>query len=210
MTASEASRIQHRIAQLQAITPSDPQTQAIIASLRKKLTKKYPLADTLRKVFASIWTEKAFLTREYYGIDHMKVYMGMLSHPAFADETANGVALLTARKVDGADVVDANVVAQLDDISITNPELPGAQAEQVTARIDGAGVGPISVVAHSNLTPNGGRVLSDEEAKELIRQLQISSAALKAEYGPDFGERTDLEFILGPQRQVLVKQGRPL
>ena len=60
------------------------------------------------KVFASLWNERAFDEREYYGIDHRAAYMGIAVHPAYALEQINAVAVsntcmsTTARRCTGS------------------------------------------------------------------------------------------------------------
>lgn len=207
-TPKEIARARKLIEKLQQMDPNDARVKASLAKLQDDLEERYPLSEAITKVFASTWTERAYLTREFYGIDHMKVYMAMLVHPSFIEEAANGVAIVTLREDGGADV---NAVAQVDDISVTNPEYPGAQAERFTLSTSAAGqwTEP-TYVTHSNLVDGNGKVLSAAEAKELARQLVLASRALVAAHGPEFGTRIDLEFILGPSREVLIKQGRPL
>lgn len=47
----------------------------------------------IKNVWASLWTYEAFTEREYYRIDHRRVFMGILVHRSFPNEDVNGVAI---------------------------------------------------------------------------------------------------------------------
>jgi pyruvate,water dikinase len=81
-------------------------------SFTHKFKSEGPLDATIRQVYSSVFTNRAFAEREIYGyvywclcvvfavkntisffirIDHLKVYMGVLVHLPFGEEQANGV-----------------------------------------------------------------------------------------------------------------------
>jgi hypothetical protein len=160
----------------------------------------------VRKVFASLWTDRAFVTRDYYRIDHLKVQMGILVHPSFVDEKANGV-LLISEGQDGA--YDIQVSCQIEDISITNPIVRGASPEHLSLRLLADGTfGPLTYLRRSSLI--AGQVLSAEQLQTLAKQAAIVHQDQKRNLGELFTGKTDIEFILDAQGAVLIKQGRPL
>ncbi|RZI55012.1 MAG: hypothetical protein EOP14_07665, partial [Pseudomonas sp.] len=166
------------------------------------LTNKYSLSDSIRAVYASVWTERAYLNREYYGLVHNKVYMGILAHPSFVDEYANGVAVVTFT----AEGADLNIVAQIDDVSITNPLFPDAIPEQTVGRVDADGkLLSFDIISRSNLRT--AVIPSEAKRNELARQLYLAAKALKGVLNRD---RMDLEFMLDADQNVIIKQGRPL
>ena len=202
----ELQRLRDRIEKLRQM---DAQGNAeLIDKLTKRLTKTYALDKSLVEVFSTLWTDRAFLSREYYRIDHRRVYMGILVHPSYVEEEANGVVVATFL-ADGR--LEVNVVSQIEDISVTNPEYPNAIAEQVTAVLHPEGdLRSVTVVTRSNLS-QGERVLSDAELTELARQIRISGSRLREAYPRDrIGDRLDIEFKLNRDREVSIKQMRPL
>lgn len=204
MTPTERARTQARIAKLTAL--NDPTLAALIKDLQDSLTDVDTPEDGLRGVYASLWNERAFLSRDYYAMDHHKVYMGVLVHPSFVDETANGVAV--AEEINGQFQVDA--VVQADDISITNPEVPGAVPERIIATLapGAAQLASLKRISQSNQVA-GGTVLSDAQVLSLVQQMDIVYRAFRQFYG-DATRRLDLELIRGAQGQMLIKQARPL
>src|SRR5690606_20507716 len=65
----------------------------IIEDLDKELTQEKSARRALRKVWASLWNDRAFEDREYYGIEHERVFMGVALHPAFVGEQLEAVVI---------------------------------------------------------------------------------------------------------------------
>ena len=88
--------------------------------------------DALRQVWASLYDARAYDERLYAHVDESRVAMGVLVHPAFRDERANGVAV--SRNVlepTRGDMYYLN--AQAGEASVTNPA-PGVATEQLVYR----------------------------------------------------------------------------
>lgn len=204
MSPLEKVRIQKNIDHLKSL--DEVLYKDLIDELSSDLTEKKPLDKAVRGVFASLWNEKAFLYRDYYQIKHDDVYMGILVHPSFADETANGVAMVSQKS---PTQMEFNVVTQVDDISITNPVLPKAEPEHfVVLKPKSGKTPPPTYVTHSNLTAAGTNVLNPKQILDLSRQLTIVWQTLGERLK---GEKTiDVEFIGLAKGQIVIKQGRPL
>lgn len=187
------------------------------------------LAESVKKVWASLWTARAFEERRFYRIDHFKTYMGVLAHLNYGDEQVNGVAVTK-------NIYDRNwegyyVNAQYGEISVTNPEpietsdgLVGAIPDEfllarlVASDTDFAWVQ--QYIRHSNVETVYGQpvptenVLTDDEVTELRHAMQRIQAHFKAVYGGDADFAMDIEFKItatddGSRGHLEIKQARP-
>ena len=181
------------------------------------------LERALKKVWGSVWTLKAFDERELYAIDHRKVYMGILVHPAFPDEEANGVAI--SRNIFNP-LEDAFYInTQKGETSVTNPE-DGSISEQLLSYFSFNERGKISFtnsyLRYSSLN-NSRPVLAARQRQQLLMYLDRIHQHFKKIKDPRFRDplfSMDIEFKLdddyptkqgmkkGPLR-IVIKQARP-
>ncbi|OFZ48732.1 MAG: hypothetical protein A2381_05275 [Bdellovibrionales bacterium RIFOXYB1_FULL_37_110] len=203
LTKLEIKRKEALIAELQNQDPI--KNEALIQKIQKSLTDKKTISSAIRDVFASLWSEKAFLSRDYYNIDHSKIFMGILVHPAFIDESANGVVIA---KIQDNGQLNLNIVAQVDDISITNPELPGSISEQTIATFENDQLVEYNRNSNSNrLPPDRLNVLSEAQLLELGKQISFIIEDMTSLKG---AKLIDFEFIMSHEGKILLKQVRPL
>ena len=164
-------------------------------------------SDEIRKVWASVWSFKAFEERSLWNIDHMSVQMAVAVHEAFPDEVANGV--IITQNIADFSVAGIYANIQLGETSITNPE--GGERPEIISIIPSAGLGVQSVLLqHSTLSPDA-LILTDKEINELyltVQKIQRYFAKLYNEYPDAFA--LDIEFkVMGSERKLIYKQVRP-
>ena len=118
---------------------------------------------SMKQVFASLWTFRAFAEREFHRIDHLATAMGILVHPNYSDERANGVAVSFDPIRDYRDYYYLNT--QLGEDLVTNPEAE-SEPEEVLLHRSGDF---FEVLATSNQIEPGALLMSDLQMKQLGR-----------------------------------------
>jgi hypothetical protein len=162
-------------------------------------------------VWASFWDFRAFEERSYFGIDHMQVAMAILVHPAYVDESGQGVAI-TANLFDpGGEGEDAFYVnAQMGDVSVVQPPSSGIVADQLLYFYFHNNQ-PATYFSHSSLLPAGETVLTRRQLFELGRSLDAIRDHFESFYDPPPGFAhlpLDVEFERVGDR-IEIKQARP-
>lgn len=162
----------------------------------------------VKKVWASLWLARAFEERDWYGIDHHEVAMGILVDQRFNNERANMVVFTGDPDLTGDDRILVN--AQLGDLEVVSPE-PGTWPEQTRlTMVDGA-VTKIDRVRGSSELPEGQYVLSDAQLKLLGGHMgQIEEVfPVDDPTPPDTVVLLDTEWKVRPDDTLVIKQVRP-
>jgi phosphoenolpyruvate synthase/pyruvate phosphate dikinase len=186
---------------------SDFNGAGLYKSVKATTREKDLPSDEIRKVWASVWSFKAFEEREFWNIDHMSVQMAVAVHEAFPDEVANGV--IITQNIADYSVAGIYANIQVGETSITNPE--GGELPEIISIIPSTKGGVQSVLLqHSTLSPDS-LILTDREIFELyqiVQKIQRYFAKLYNEYPDAFA--LDIEFkVMGPERKLVFKQVRP-
>jgi pyruvate,water dikinase len=177
------------------------------------INKAGSIEKAIKKVWASLWSYKAFAERDYFNIDHSMVFMGILVHRSFPDEDVNGVAITKNIYREGSPGFVVN--AQLGDESVVKPK-PGIICDQFicyTTLDDNVytSKNTIDIISLSNLN-NNQLVMTEYEIQHLADQLEhIKRKIIKVERGTEkyFNQGLDVEFKLdGDDRALYIKQVR--
>ena len=176
------------------------------------------LIKSIKQVWASTWTERAYAERDFSRIPHLDASMGVLCHPAYKDEQANGVAV--TRNLFNPDPfwLGYYINAQVGESLVTNPDPDALPEEFLISRIGqrdpSTGDYPyeIQYARFSNLVPEGETVLSRDQAIELSEQLRLVQDRFRAIYDPsrlnaDFA--MEVEFKITSDGSLAIKQARP-
>lgn len=166
------------------------------------------ISKSIKQVYASMWNFRAYEERDFYRVDHFMSAMGVLCHPNFQDEQANGVGISLDPIYNSEETFYLN--SQVGESLVTNPD-PGAVSEEILLYEDPAEGAGYVVLRLSNLLENGDLVM-DSEYLELIREYL---GTIHDEFAELFGVAgiegfgMDIEFKVTAQDALAIKQARP-
>jgi hypothetical protein len=162
--------------------------------------------DAIRVVWASLYNARAYDERSYFNIARDGVAMGILVHPAFLSERANGVGI--SRNVIEPTRTDAYINVQKGEATVTNPA-PGVSTEQMLYRYRRAP----RIVRLGESSLSDGPVLSELEVADAACVLAAIHSHFRPLIDPERENEwfaMDIEFkLLGEARTLIVKQARP-
>ena len=164
------------------------------------------LSKSVKQVFASLWNLRAFEEREFYRIDHKAAAMGVLMHPNYSDEQANGVAVSDDPFYGTEDRFYVN--AQVGEDLVTNPSSASVPEELLL------GVGETfttTLVQPSNLVADDARVLTEAHIATLQAALRTIHQRFLTLYevAEDEEFAMEIEFKITADDTFAVKQARP-
>ena len=163
------------------------------------------LAKSLKEVYASLWNLRAFVERDFHRIDHQSAAMGILVHPSYQDELANGVAVSfdPIRGYDGYYYLNT----QLGEDLVTNPEAY-SEPEEILLHPSG---NQYEILATSNQVEPGELLLTDAQLRQLGGHLEVIHDHFKLLYDPAPGDpfAIEIEFKITSSDILAIKQARP-
>lgn len=211
LTTEHADYLTAELARREAELLAHPERwwlEAIIDDLDGDLHDEKPVADALRKVWRSLFNLRAFDERDYYGIDHTAVYMGIAVHPTFVMERQESV-VITGLRPDAGDPL-YRIITQLGEVGVVRPVDPTAVPETLTFRRSASGATDVRVLVPSSLSPGGARLWSDTELATLQGLLFTVHDHFATEVYPDVPDlRLDLEVEVTADDRIIIKQARP-
>ena len=167
-------------------------------------TEEDGIDKSIKGVWASLWNFRAFTEREFHRIDHLATAMGVLVHPNYSDELANGVAVSfdPIYGTEGSYYVNT----QLGEDLVTNPDAH-SMPEEILLDLSGS----YTTMVTSNQAPGGQLLMSDAQIGQLRRHLQDIHDHFEGLYspGPDEPFAMEIEFKITSDDVLSIKQARP-
>lgn len=188
--------------------PERNDLQAIIDDLEGDLTEEKEISRAIKRVWASLYFERAWDEREYYGIAQTAAYMGIAVNPSFVLERANAVAVSNLTVDAGAPLYRLN--SQVGTESVVQPDDPTAVAELLTFRRENNEPTNIRVELYSNLLPANEEVWPREQLDILAGLLFEAHDHFATNIYPNISPLSlDFEIKHTEEGDVAIKQVRP-
>ena len=164
------------------------------------------LSKSIKQVYASLWNLRAFEERDFHRIDHKAAAMGVLLHPNYSGEQANGVAVTDDPFYGTEDRFYVN--AQVGEELVTNPS--GAVVPEELLLGTGEPFAT-ALVQRSNLVADDARVLSEAHIATLQAALRTIHSRFRTLYdiAEDEEFAMEIEFKITAAGTFAVKQARP-
>jgi hypothetical protein len=157
----------------------------------------------IRRVWASVFSERAYLERRGNGLKEAEVGICVLAMPLLKDCVAiNGVAIHTNPY--RPDLGGAVINAQIGTVAVTD-SCNGATAEQVVYFRDDAHSLSLQYLSLSSLVPKGQYLISEQTAKILLDTMVMAERTLGC--GSGLGT-VNIEFFVLKNGDVVLLQAR--
>ena len=166
------------------------------------------ISKSIKQVYASMWNFRAFDERQFYRFDHFTAAMGVLCHPNFSDEMANGVGVSTDPIYMTENTYYLNT--QLGEDLVTNPDALSIPEEILLDAVAGTYPG-YTIIRPSNLLPSGDQILSSDHLNDMRTFLGIIHNGFKTLYDADSQDdfAIEIEYKITSENVLAVKQARP-
>ena len=164
------------------------------------------ISKSIKQVYASLWNFRAVDERQFYRIDHLMTAMGVLVHPNFSDEIANGVGVTKDPFYHTTRNYYLNT--QVGEDLVTNPEAFSIPEEIL---MPSWGLNYYTILRRSNQVADNNQVLSLEhinELREYMGQIHSTFSDLyNTRVDDDFA--MEIEFKITADDKLVIKQARP-
>ena len=164
------------------------------------------LSKSVKQVFASLWNYRAYQEREFYRVDHFATAMGVLIHPNFKNEKANGVAVTDDVLYESKGNYYLNT--QPGEDLVTNPDAESSAEEILLGwwAEDGH-----TIVRRSADATGDATLISREHLTTMRKSLgQIHGRFAKLyRVDPDSEFAMEVEFKITSDDRLVIKQARP-
>ncbi len=166
------------------------------------------ISKSIKQVYASLWNLRAFEEREFYKINHFIASMGVLCHPNYSDEKANGVGVSTDPIYNTSNTFYLN--SQIGEDLITNPSNTAIPEEILLDKIQ-VSENDFIIVQRSSLIVNDSIIMEEHYLDQMRDYLTVIHNEFAKLYNAQTNENfaMDIEYKITKENQLIIKQARP-
>lgn len=166
------------------------------------------ISKSIKQVYASLWNLRAFEERDFYRVNHFVASMGVLCHPNYSDEKANGVGVSSDPIYNTNNTFYLN--SQIGEELITNPGATAIPEEILLDRVS-VSANDYIVIQRSNLIPNDSIIMSEPYLDEMRDYMSVIHDEFAILYEATDNENfaMDIEYKITSDNQLIIKQARP-
>lgn len=210
LAPDEAAALTAELARRRAELAAHPERSwllGIVDDLEEDLSRERPVARAVKKVWASLWNDRAFEDRDYFGIDQRAAFMGIAVEPSFVLERLDAVAT-TNLDADPRGALH-RVISQIGGHGVVRPADPTEIPETLTFRRGAGGtIAALNVITTSSLA--GGALWPAARLEELAGLLYLIQDHFAASVYPAIAPLAlEMEIKLTRDDRIVVKQARP-
>ncbi len=165
------------------------------------------ISKSIKQVYASLWNLRAFEERDFYRVNHFIASMGVLCHPNYQDEKANGVGVSTDPIYGTSNTFYLN--SQVGEDLITNPNAASIPEELLLDR-EQISNNDYIVVQRSNLLDDDTLIMEGylDEMRNFLSVIHDEFELLyEASGNSNFA--MDIEYKITSDDRLIIKQARP-
>ena len=169
---------------------------------------EHHLQKSIKQLYASLFNFRAFEERAFFRIDHFSTAMGVLLHPSFQNERANGVAVTDDPIYQTIGYYYLNT--QVGENLVTNPEADSIP-EEILLNITALTNTPYQLVRSSNQLAEDSLILTQAYQNQLEPILTTIHAHFRTLYEIPAQNQfaMEVEFKITAQGNLAIKQARP-
>jgi hypothetical protein len=164
------------------------------------------ISKSIKQVYASMWNFRAFEERDFYRIDHFQAAMGVLCHPNYQEEKANGVGV-TIDPIYSTFFTNY-INTQVGENLVTNPDVNSIAEEIILEKID---FFEDRIIRYSNQVADGELIMTEiyrDQIRDYMEKIHDEFALLYGAEG-DNSFAMDIEYKITADDQLIIKQARP-
>ncbi len=164
------------------------------------------ISKSIKQVYASMWNLRAYEERDFYRIDHFSAAMGVLCHPNYQEEKANGVGV-TLDPIYGSFFTNY-INTQVGENLVTNPDVNSIPEEIILEKID---FFEDRIIRFSNQVEDGELIMTEVYRDQMREFMEKIHSEFEVLYGAE-GDQSfamDIEYKITAEDQLIIKQARP-